>query len=264
MTQIAFSKLSGAGNDFVVIDNRKKAIKDVKKFALAVCDRKRSVGADGLLLVERSAKASYKMRIINADGSEAEMCGNGIRCVGLFAFFKGIAGKEQAVETLAGVKYVKILDAKKGLVDVNMGQPHDERAGLSIKTGGKSFTGYFVNTGVPHTVILNDKVEVYGFGRQIRFHKLFKPAGTNVNFVKVTGKNKIKVRTYERGVENETLACGTGSTAAAYITNFLGKTKFPTEVHTRGGDILKIDADEEGNLFMAGNVKYICDGKLFA
>ena len=142
--------------------------------------------------------------------------------------------------------------------------PQDERAGLSIKAGGKSFTGYFVNTGVPHTVILNDKVEVYGFGRQIRFHKLFKPAGTNVNFVKVTGKNKIKVRTYERGVENETLACGTGSTAAAYITNFLGKTKFPTEVLTRGGDILKIDADEEGNLFMAGNVKYICDGKLFA
>ena len=264
MSDLIFSKLSGTGNDFVVIDNRKKVVKNLKKLALEVCDRKRSVGADGLLLVEHSSKTDYKMRIINADGSEAEMCGNGIRCIGLFSFLKKIAGKEQSVETLSGVKYVKILDVKTGLVDVNMGQPNNERPGVVIKTGGKNFLGYYVNTGVPHTIILNDKVDVKEFGRQIRFHKVFKPAGTNVNFVKVLGKNRIKLRTYERGVEDETLACGTGSTASAYITNFLGKTKFPTEVVTSGGDILKIDADEEGHLFMAGNVKYICEGVLFA
>jgi len=264
MHNFIFSKFSGAGNDFVIIDNRRGAVKNRRKLALEVCNRKRSVGADGLLLVEPSSKADYKMVIINEDGSEAEMCGNGIRCIGLFSFLKKIAGKDQSVETLSGIKYVKILNVRTGLVDVNMGLPNDEKPGLDIKTGGRRFLTYFVNTGVPHAVILNDRVDVKEFGRQIRFHKAFKPAGTNVNFVKILGKNRIKLRTYERGVEAETLACGTGSTASAYITNFLGRTKFPTEVITSGGDILKIDADEEGNLFMAGNVKYICEGKLFA
>lgn len=263
MKNAQFSKLSGTGNDFIVIDNRRKVIANPKKFALAVCDRKRSVGADGVLLVEKSKKTDYKMRIINSDGSEAEMCGNGIRCIGLFTFVKKIAGKQQSVETLSGLKTVTILDAAKGLVDVNMGQPKDERTGLVIKTGGKSLPGCFVNTGVPHTVVLNSSVDVYEFGRQIRYHKLFKPAGTNVNFVKVAGKNRIEVRTYERGVEAETDACGTGSTASAYITNLLGKTKFPTDVLTSGGDVLKIDADEDGNLYMSGSVTYICEGKIF-
>ena len=263
MRNTVFSKLSGTGNDFIVIDNRRKVITNPKSFALKVCDRKRSVGADGVLLVERSKKADYKMRIINSDGSEAEMCGNGIRCIGFFSFLKKIAGKNQTVETLSGVKIVTILDAKKGLVDVNMGQPKDERIGAAIKTGGKNFTGFFVNTGVPHTVVLNDSVDVYIYGRQIRYHKVFKPAGTNVNFVKVINANTIKVRTYERGVEAETDACGTGSTASAYITNALCKTKFPTKVITRGGDILEIDADEEGNLYMSGSVTNICEGKIF-
>ncbi|OGF46150.1 MAG: diaminopimelate epimerase [Candidatus Firestonebacteria bacterium RIFOXYA2_FULL_40_8] len=263
MKNIIFSKLSGTGNDFIVVDNRKKSVINVKKFALTVCDRKRSVGADGVLLVEKSSIADYKMRIINSDGTEAEMCGNGIRCIGLFAYLKKIAGKEQSVETLSGLKAVTILSAVKGLVDVNMGLPKDEKMGLVINTGGKKFIGAFVNTGVPHTVILDTGVDVNEYGRQIRYHKVFKPAGTNVNFVKVVNKNTIKVRTYERGVEAETEACGTGSTASAYITNALCKTKFPTKVITKGGDILEIDADEEGNLYMSGNVTYICEGKIF-
>ncbi|MFH1074913.1 MAG: diaminopimelate epimerase [Candidatus Firestonebacteria bacterium] len=263
MNNIDFSKISGTGNDFLVIDDRKKALADPGKFALTVCNRKRSVGADGVLLVEKSKKADYKMRILNSDGSEAGMCGNGIRCIGLFAYLKKIAGKEQSVETLSGLKTVTILDAKKGLVDVNMGRPEDEKIGMVIKTGGKKFIGYFVNTGVPHTIVFNDSVNVSEYGRQIRYHKIFKPAGTNVNFVKVVDQNTIKVRTYERGVEAETEACGTGSTASAYITNILCKTKFPTEVVTSGGDRLQIDADEDGNLYMSGSVTYICEGKIF-
>jgi len=241
----------------------KKVIREPKKFALTVCNRKRSVGADGVLLVERSKKATYKMRIINSDGSEASMCGNGIRCIGLFTYRKKIAGREQTVETLSGIKTVKILDAAKGLVDVNMGLPKEERNALTIKTGGKTFPGCFVNTGVPHAVVFKDGVDVKEYGRQIRNHKLFGAAGTNVNFVKIINQNTLKVRTYERGVEDETDACGTGSTASAYITNLLGKTKFPTKVITSGGDILNIDADEEGNLYMSGSVTYICEGKIF-
>ena len=263
MKSVAFSKMSGTGNDFIIIDNRKGVIANSKKFALAVCNRKRSVGADGVLLVERSKVADYKMRIINSDGSEAGMWGNGIRCIAMFAFLKKIAGKEQSVETLSGLKTVTITDSGKGVVDVNMGVPKDEKFGIHVRTCGKSFLAYYVNTGVPHTVVFNKNVNVAVDGRQIRYHKVFKPAGTNVDFVKVIDKHTIRVRTYERGVEEETDACGTGATASAYITNMLCKTKFPAKVVTSGGDILKIDADEDGNLYMSGKVTNICEGKIF-
>ena len=128
---------------------------------------------------------------------------------------------------------------------------------------GKVFTGYFINTGVPHTIIFDNRIPVKEIGRKIRFHKIFKPAGTNVDFVKVLSKNKIKVRTYERGVEDETCACGTGATASAFITNILKKTKFPVKVITSGGEILTIDSDKKDNLHMAGKVKYICGGTLY-
>jgi len=260
MRNLKFAKLTGSGNDFIVIDNRKKIIKNPKLFAKEICDRKNSVGADGLLLLEKSKIADFKMRIINSDGSEAQMCGNGIRCIALFAFLKKIVDKKMEIETLSGLKHVEI---KNNFIKVNMGKPSGLSLNLKIKVDGKIFNGHFVNTGVPHTVIFSDKVNVRDIGRKIRFHKLFKPDGTNVNFVKVLSKNKIKVRTYERGVEDETYACGTGSTASAYISNILNKTKFPTFVKTSGGDVLKIDIDEERNLYLSGKVKYICEGYIF-
>ncbi|MFH1823670.1 MAG: diaminopimelate epimerase [Candidatus Firestonebacteria bacterium] len=262
MRNLRFAKLSGAGNDYLVMDHRRKVIRNPELLAKEVCDRRRSIGADGLLLLERSKNADFKMRIINPDGSEAQMCGNGIRCIGLFAFLKKIADKKMVVETLSGLKYIEIKDIKNYYVKVNMGKPSGLILSLKIKINSKIFNGYFVNTGVPHTVIFNDKVSVKEMGRKIRFHKLFKPNGTNVNFVKVLSKNKIKVRTYERGVEDETHACGTGSTASAYISSITNKINFPTFVITFGGDVLKIDIDKEKNLYMSGKVKYICEGIL--
>lgn len=260
MRNLKFAKLTGSGNDFIVIDNRRKFIKNPKLLAKEVCDRKNSIGADGLLLLEKSKIADFKMKIFNPDGSEAQMCGNGIRCIGLFAFLKKIVDRKMVIETLSGLKYIKIENIKNYYVNVNMGKPSGLNLNLKIKINGRTFNGHFVNTGVPHTVIFNDKISVKDIGRKIRFHRLFKPQGTNVNFVKVLCKNKIKVRTYERGVEDETCACGTGSTASAYISNILNKTKFPAFVMTSGGGVLKIDIDKEQNLYMSGKVKYICEG----
>jgi diaminopimelate epimerase len=202
------------------------------------------------------------MRIINSDGSEAEMCGNGIRCFALYAYINGICGKNAAVETLAGIKNTSVLDKKNGLVNVDMGMPSDIKV-IELKLEGRKFTVYFLNTGVPHAVIFSNNPQVKVDGRKIRYHKTFKPAGTNVNFAGVTGRNSINVRTYERGVEDETDACGTGSTAAAYIANKFKNVKFPVSVKTLGGDMLRIDINKEGHLFMAGGVKYICEGILF-
>lgn len=259
---IKFAKLTGAGNDFIVIDNRRKVVKNASSFAKKVCNRKMSVGADGLLLIEKSKVAHFKMRIINADGSEAEMCGNGIRCIALFAFLKKICDRKAIIETLAGLKHGEIINVDKGYIRVNMGKAEKLKLNLKIKIGGKVFNGHYVNTGVPHVIIFYDTPCILDIGRKIRYHKMFKPAGANVNFVKKLSKGKIRIRTYERGVENETYACGTGSTASAYITGKLNKTRFPVDVVTSGGDVLTISTDENENLYMAGKVKFICEGTL--
>ena len=263
MRKVKFSKLSGTGNDFVTVDNRRGAISNRKAFALEACDRKRSLGADGVLLIEKAenSNSTFLMRIFNADGSEADMCGNGIRCAAYFAFKRGIAGRKIKIETLAGLKQVEITG--KSMVNVNMGRPSGVRLEIPLKTSQKSYKACFANTGVPHAVVYDKNPDVLRTGKEIRFHKVFGPKGANANFVRVLGRRKLSVRTYERGVEGETLACGTGSTASALLSNLLGKTEFPTTVVTSGGELLKINMNNEGELFMAGGVKYICDGLMY-
>ncbi len=238
---IAFCKMSGAGNDFLVIDHRAPLIarERMAEFARLVCRRRFSVGADGLFLIEPSTTADFRWRFFNADGSEAEMCGNGARCVARFACMHGIAPERMRFETLAGVIEATVAGSQ---VTIGMTAPHSLQLDFEIEALGQRCTTHAVNTGVPHLVVFVDDLEgtdVAGLGRVLRFHQLFAPAGTNVNFVGRT-KGGFAVRTYERGVEAETLACGTGVTAAALIAAARGLTASPVEITTRGGATLVI------------------------
>ncbi len=262
---IAFTKITAAGNDFVVVDNRSNKVPGRSK-AVKWCDRKFGIGADGLLLLERSRKADFKMRIINSDGSEAEMCGNGIRCIAQFAFDKKIAGKKFTVETLAGLISCEIRGA---VVKARMIDPKGMALDFSVPVGGKTMTMNFVNTGVPHAVTFVDRIEdvdVDAVGRLIRTHEHFKPRGANANFVRSRGGNAIDVRTYERGVEGETLACGTGSTASALVAAAKYGMKSPVAVKTRGGETLKIYFSRDNGAFhdvyLEGPVQTCFEGRV--
>jgi len=261
MNTIKFAKLSASGNDFVVIDNRRDILScDRNTFARNVCRQKFGVGADGFLLLEKSGKADFRMRIYNSDGSEAEMCGNGIRCAGFFAFRRGIAKEKMEVETLAGVIDVTVNDT---LVKANLGKPVGVKLNLTVSLNGRSYSVHSVNTGVPHAVIFNE-TDVAGLGPLIRRHQIFGAAGTNADFVGVLSRNKLKVRTFERGVEAETLACGTGAAASAFVSFKLGMTGFPAEIETSGGEIVTIYFDDKtGSVFLEGHVNFIFEGNLF-
>ena len=215
MQTIPFFKMSGAGNDFVVLDNRLGQVKgDLNAFSAAVADRKRGIGGDGVLLVEPSPRKHFRMRYFNADGSEADMCGNGGRCIARFANVIGAAPLDMEFENLAGDFKAQVLP--DGQVDLQMTLPHSMKLDWDVEVDGKKIRGHFLNTGVPHFVVPVDDVEaveVFNLGKALRHHAAFAPKGTNVNFVQVTGPSSVSVRTYERGVEDETLACGTGSVA---------------------------------------------------
>ena len=264
---LEFTKMSGSGNDFLVIDNRAGAVKAGTEadFARRVCPRGPAVGADGVLLLEKSAKADFRMRIINADGSEAEMCGNGARCIAVFAHAIGAAGKEMSFETLAGIirGYITPNGSKVQLTDA--ARPRAEK---DVPFCGLTKDIYFTNTGVPHAVLPVDdleKVQVVEWGRAIRRHERFAPAGTNANFIAREGDG-IAVRTYERGVEDETLACGTGSTASALAAHVLWNLPSPNADRTRGGTILNIHFKAEGSLMtgvhLEGPAEIVYYGKL--
>lgn len=238
---VNFFKMQASGNDFVVVDNRRKVIKNPLNFTREVCALHTGIGADGVLLVETSRKADFKMRIINSDGSEAEACGNGFRCIGLFANKKLGFPSSFTFETLAGLVRASV---KGSRVRVRMVKPKDLKERDLLKIQGKNLPYSFLNTGVPHAVVFTeglDKIDVNALGRAIREHQAFKPRGTNANFVEIKNAGEIRVRTYERGVEQETQACGTGSTASAILSAVRGFTKPPVKVHTRGGEILNID-----------------------
>ncbi len=240
--RINFIKMSGGGNDFILIDNRRGLLPEKKSpLVKQVCQRKISVGADGVVLVEKSGKADFKMRIFNPDGSEAEMCGNGARCVALFSYKEEIAKKNMCFETKAGIIEAQIINDKK--VKIKMSNPFDLKKDLELKINGKVLEGSFINTGVPHTVIFTSRVksvEVEKIGRKIRRHKMFAPEGTNVDFVSLKNKTSIYLRTYERGVEAETLSCGTGSAASAIIAGLKKGLKSPVKVITQSGEIYTI------------------------
>lgn len=263
---IHFEKIVASGNDFMVIDNRSAKIRNHKKFAQTVCALHRGVGADGILLLEKSRKAAFKMRIINSDGSEAEACGNGFRCIALYAHERLKFPKKFQFESLSGLISAEV---SGNLIKVQLAKPHSYQARRTLEVSGHRLHYSFINTGVPHVVILVEglpKMDVVKLGRSIREHKTFKPAGTNVNFVAIQGLHQIEVRTYERGVEDETLACGTGSTASALITSLAGYTKTPVRVKTRGGETLTIDFKSQGSQITAvtleGEARFVFGGVL--
>ncbi len=269
MAKIPFSKMSGSGNDFIVIDNRKKLL-DADRlgdFIRKVCTRKVSVGADGVILIEPSSRVNFKWRFFNSDGSEAEMCGNGGRCVARFAVLKGIAPPKLSFETLAGIIEAEVSGRQ---VKLQMVQPTGLKLNLEVPIDGQTHQLHFINTGVPHAANLVDDVAaaaVKDLGRKIRFHGKFQPAGTNANFIQPVDRKHLKVRTYERGVEDETLACGTGAVASALIAAKIGLVDSPVEVQTTGGEILKIYFQLKGEgfdrVFLEGDTRVVYEGDLW-
>jgi len=267
--RIPFTKMSGSGNDFILVDHREPFLKDdrLKDFVRKVCRRRVSVGADGLILIERSRKADFKWRFYNADGSEPEMCGNGGRCAARFASLKGIAGPSLKFETLAGILSATV-DGKK--VKLEMTKPFGLKLDETLLVDGEKEVFSFINTGVPHAVLLREdleKVDIVKIGRAIRRHSHFAPAGTNVNFVRVEKGASLSVRTYERGVEDETLACGTGVVASALIAAFKGMVKSPASIRTRGGEVLtvhfEIGGKEIKKVFFEGEVHIIYEAEMW-
>lgn len=238
---VEFYKISAAGNDFIMVDNRKRIVpRNVSQIAARWCDRKFSVGADGLILLEESKKAGFRMRYFNSDGSPAAMCGNGGRSFARFAHLLGAAPKKMTFETDAGLVKAEILGRN---VKLWLYEPKDARLDFTLKVERREFDVSYIDTGVPHTVIFVndiDKADVVSIGRMVRYHREFAPAGTNVDFVKKKDNHTIYVRTYERGVEDETLACGTGVTASAIIAGLRGSVVPPVDCITRGGYKLRV------------------------
>ena len=278
---IPFCKAVASGNDFVVVDNRKGLIKNEKKFAQKVCRPHLDIGADGVLLVEKSNKADFFMRIINSDGSEAETCGNGFRCITLYAHCVLGFPKKMKFETLAGMIDGEILSFSQNerpgdagiwaCMRAKMVNPKDYKKDIFLELEGikKLLHCSFIDTGVPHAVIFTEGLEsvaVHELGRKVRYHDRFMPRGTNVNFVEITGKSALSIRTYERGVEAETLACGSGSTAAAVIGCLTGHVQSPVKVKTKSGEILtvrmKIAGDKVRNVFLEGDAKIVFEGNI--
>lgn len=240
---ISITKMSGAGNDFIIIDHRAGFIPELyqPQFAQLVCRHSFSVGADGLILIEDSATEDFEWRFYNKDGSVAEMCGNGARCAARFAWRRGIAGRKMRFATLAGVIAAELIGEQEH-VRIGMTEPFDYRDSMLIHLGESEKEVFFVNTGVPHAVVFvdSDNTPVEKWGRTLRYHEQFEPAGTNANFVKIIEDGQLLVRTYERGVEAETMACGTGVVAAAIVAARQGLAESPVDVTTSGGEQLVV------------------------
>lgn len=267
---IDFFKMSGSGNDFIIIDNRRRVVQAalgktaVEDFVKSVCTPRVSLGADGLILIQESTKADFSWRFFNADGSEVEMCGNGGRCAARFAFLKGIAPAHMSFETLAGIIDAEV---KGDVVKLRLTDPSDLRIDDEIIIAGEPYRVCSINTGVPHVVYFVDDLEhfeVLRMGRAIRYHDHYRPRGTNANFVTPVDRSSLTLRTYERGVEDETLACGTGAVASALIAAQRGLVASPVDVRVRSGEILRIHfmAVPGGftGVYLEGKAKVICEG----
>lgn len=241
---LTFSKMAGGGNDFVVFDNRAGRITEPAALARKICTRALSVGADGLVLVEGSARATFRMRYWNSDGSLGEFCGNGTRCAARFAFLNVIAGRRMTIETDSGIVSAEI--GEGGIVTISMPSPQAFRPVRPLAVGSQTIHGSSIRVGVPHYVVfLRDELwsqNIVPLGRAIRTHRELEPdGGANVNFVTVRGEHAIEVRTYERGVENETLACGSGIVSSAVVAAQFGKVTSPVSVLTRSGITLEVE-----------------------
>lgn len=267
MTMLRFTKMNGAGNDFILFDNRTGSIDLDRNQIAQLCDRHRGIGADGILLLEKPTNgADFRMRYFNADGGEAEMCGNGARCFARFANKVGGRQEKISFETPAGVISAEL---KGDLVTLQMTEPTDLRLNIDLSMAAENRTLHFINSGVPHVVIpvaKIDNVDVRCDGAATRYHNMFSPNGTNVNFIEKRGPNKIAIRTYERGVEDETLACGTGIVASALIFAETENIDEPITVTARGGDELQVGFERvEGgfrNVTLTGPAEFVFEGTI--
>jgi len=267
--KIPFYKMSGSGNDFILIDNRQGLVQDeiLEQLIVGACRRRMSVGSDGLILIEKSEQADFRWRFYNADGSRAEMCGNGARCAARFANLVGIADIKQSFETDVGPVSAEIINDR---VKIGMTRPAGLKTDQNLDLGGTHLSYDFINTGVPHAVIFCDDIEdvdVFGTGGLIRFHDAFAPAGTNVNFMQILNRKAIAVRTYERGVEDETLACGTGCVAASLVAALRHGWDSPVDVRTRSGGLLRIYFKQQetkfSDVYLEGDARIIYEGNLW-
>lgn len=262
---LRFTKMNGAGNDFILIDNRAGEIQLDRIQIARLCDRHRGVGADGVLLLEKASNnADFRMRYFNADGGEAEMCGNGARCFARFANQVANAQKRISFETPAGVIAAELVN---DLVTLQMTEPTDLRLNIELPVGEEIKIVHFINSGVPHVVIPVpgvDDVNVCKEGSAVRRHRMFSPKGANVNFIEKLGPKKIAVRTYERGVEDETLACGTGIVASALIFAATERSSSPIKVLARGGDELHVGFERVDGCFrnvtLTGPAEFVFEG----
>ena len=266
-----FYKMNGAGNDFIVIDNRELEYSLDEDTIAALCDRHRGIGADGLLAVEPAEKgADYKFRYYNADGGEAEMCGNGARCFGFFTAH--LADGEEipssvSFETIAGTITAELIGDD---VRIAMSEPKDLELKSNARIENFHDDIHSLNTGVPHAVAFVEDLEncdVFTHGRAIRRHEHFAPNGTNANFAKVLAPGHIAIRTYERGVEDETLACGTGMVACALVHHLLTGAESPIKVDVEGGDTLSIGFEKTGetnftNVTLTGPADFVFEGEI--
>ena len=274
--------MAASGNDFIVLEFASSRVREFGELAKKICNRKYGIGADGLLVLGKSKVADVKMRIFNADGSEAEMCGNGARCVALWVAENREPRTENlTIETKAGIIRAQV---KAGSVKIRLTDPKNIKLDIPLEINRRRLKVNFINTGVPHAVIFAEglnKINVGDIGRALRNHYYFSPAGTNVNFIEPVDDNSFKIRTYERGVEDETLACGTGSTASAIIfalkTASMGKInpsttlRIDTErsecinVHTKSGEILSVSFVRDGNKFkdvwLEGKARIVFEGQ---
>lgn len=266
--EIFFTKITGAGNDFIILDDKAGELAahdlDYSHIAQDLCRRKLSVGADGLLVLESSDKADFRMRIINPDGSEVDMCGNGARCSAYYASVNGW-GTDLKMETGAGVIRAEVSGSE---VKLKMSDPRDVKMGINLGVGSNMIVAHFLNTGVPHVVHLVESLEgydVHNTGRKIREHSLFAPEGTNANFIGDVTAEGASIRTYERGVESETLACGTGTVAGAVVLGLLGQVKSPVRMKTKSGEVLTVHFDIAGeevkNVYLVGQAHIVFEGK---
>jgi diaminopimelate epimerase len=267
---LEFLKMSGAGNDFILLDNRNARIVLTPEQVAKLCHRQFGIGADGLMLLVPSltGKADWAWRFYNSDGSDAAMCGNGARC---FARYiqrtTGWTKPTVTFETAAGVITAEFQGER---VTINLTAPHDLRLSEKVTTQTGVLEVSSINTGVPHAVVFvedADKAMVQPLGSELRWHDHFKPRGTNVNFAQVQGPNQLRVRTYERGVEGETLACGTGVTASALVASRLHGFTSPIRIQVQSGDELSVSFQSDGqggfsDVRLGGPASFVFEGRI--
>ena len=262
-----FTKMNGAGNDFVMVDNRDGSLSLSRDQIAQLCDRHRGIGADGVIAVEGTPELP-RMRYFNADGGEAEMCGNGARCFSRFtAQLLGLTSGTLSFRTEVGMIAAELLPDDR--VRLRMSEPHSLQLSHSLRVLDRELEVHSLNTGVPHTVTFVQNLEetpVFELGRSLRQHQRFAPAGTNANFAQVLTSDTLAIRTYERGVEDETLACGTGVVATALVHHYLTKAPSPIYVQVRGGDTLEVGFILENGhpaaVMLAGPADFVFTGSI--